>query len=318
MAKKEGKLDPTREKAYNNILDAINKAQAKIGLQNFHTLRQGNNSFLIVQYDPNPLKGSEFVFETGLPWARAEQVMPGMENAGMLTNYDQRIDAMQKSIDMLNMSVTSAQNSLMYAMTELKKKGDEIDGLKEYIYYESLKHQPGESIQLIPVSIFFDSKKEASIMKIEKAVNDFLETLDFKVFIELTPVIQSWWKRAVAKTVDVISSDEVTSRLKKAEYALEVNTVLKQQSEIDKNHSESLMNIMKSLDSVKNAAIRIGSLLVLKMTDHETGEVNLQVRTLNILELDLINRHPEVQNSPHKIVELLSKQQPSDTTLRIN
>jgi hypothetical protein len=92
--------------------------------------------------------------------------------------------------------------------------------------------------------------------------------------------------------------------LKEAEYAVEVNTILKPQSEVEKNQSEALLNILKSLEGTHHGVIRIGSLLVVKVTSKD-GEVNVQVRTLNILELHTLNRHPELLNQPQHILSEL-------------
>tara|TARA_R110001583_G_scaffold163531_3_gene315639 strand:- start:1594 stop:1929 length:336 start_codon:yes stop_codon:yes gene_type:complete len=99
----------------------------------------------------------------------------------------------------------------------------------------------------------------------------------------------------------------VQDRLKEAEYGIEVNTILKQQSEIDKNQSEALSNIITSLKDIPNAAIRIGALIVVKLTDEE-GSVSLQTRTLSIKELHLLNKKPELLQMPKQILKALANE----------
>jgi len=116
----------------------------------------------------------------------------------------------------------------------------------------------------------------------------------------------------VANSKEAITSDDVINRFKEVEYGVEVNTILKQQSEIDKNQSEALLNILKSVENVSNAAIRIGSLLVVKIKNAE-GEVNVQVRSLSIKELHLLNKRPELLHNPQLILTALTTELRSES-----
>lgn len=102
-----------------------------------------------------------------------------------------------------------------------------------------------------------------------------------------------------------MTSDEVTNRLREAEYAVEVNTILKPQSEVEKNQSDALVGILSSLQGIHNAAVRIGSLIVVKVTS-PTGEVSVQTRTLSIAEMHIINKHPELLQQPQQILAALN------------
>ena len=62
---------------------------------------------------------------------------------------------------------------------------------------------------------------------------------------------------------------------------------------------------MKSVENIPKAAIKIGSLLVVKITS-EYGEVSVQVRSLSILELHLLNKRPDLLLKPTEILGALA------------
>lgn len=172
------------------------------------------------------------------------------------------------------------------------------------------------STQYLNIEIYLDTDDPDNIFRIYSSILDFLKTIDFSLYIDLEAIKGSWWKRALAKSSKFLSSDDVTNRLKEAEYALEVQ-ILKSQSEVDKNQSEALSNIMTSLKEIPNAAIRIGSLLVVKNTN-ETGEVSLIVQTLNLEQLHLLNKRPSLLTQPKNILEQLRlKDDDSASTLNL-
>lgn len=128
------------------------------------------------------------------------------------------------------------------------------------------------------------------------------------MFIELPSIQGSWYKKILSRSKKAISSLELNSKLQEIEYGLEVNGVLKQQSEIDKNTSEALVNILQAIKDVPNAVIRIGSLLVVKMTDIQTAIPAIQVRTLTIREMYVLNQKPHLLKDPKSILEALANE----------
>jgi type I restriction enzyme, R subunit len=107
-----------------------------------------------------------------------------------------------------------------------------------------------------------------------------------------------------ARSKEVLSKDEVTDRLKEAEYALEVK-VIKDQSEADKNYAEAFSNVINSTKDIPNIALKIGSLIIIKTTS-ETGEASVVSRNLTILELHLLNKRPDLMLKPKEILNALA------------
>lgn len=177
--------------------------------------------------------------------------------------------------------------------------------IKNDLYNVLIEKDYSAKIQHIPVSIYVDTEDQNLIFNAYISLLTAIESLGFKKSFEFNSEKGSWFKRVVARSKDVMTSDEVTSRFKEAEYALEVNTILKPQSEIDKNQSEALLNIITSLEKIPNAVIRIGSLLVVKETNAE-GSPFIQCRSLSILENYYINKNPQLLKQPSKILNELA------------
>jgi hypothetical protein len=200
--------------------------------------------------------------------------------------------------------IESLKKEFAVMKQEIEHLKDAQGKLKDIIY-QNVASYGSESIrQMIPVHIYINEDDPNRIYTIYQSVLDFLDVLGFETTIDFEAKKGSWWKEWISTSKKAMTSKEVTDRLKEAEYAVEVNTILKPQSEVEKNQSEALLNILKSLEGTHHGVIRIGSLLVVKVTNKE-GEVNVQVRTLNILELHTLNKHPELLNQPQQILSEL-------------
>ncbi len=203
--------------------------------------------------------------------------------------------------------INDLNKKIEYCNQEIKNLNAENINLKEILYNDSSAFDSKMKIQTIPIDIYIDTDDSKIIFGVYSSVLDFLKTIRFEKAFEFNAVKGSWIKKILAKSLDAITSEEVVDRLKEIEYGVEVNTILKQQSEIDKNQSEALSNIIGSLKDIPNAAIRIGALIVVKLTDSE-GSVSLQTRTLSIKELHLLNKKPELLQMPKQILQALAKE----------
>lgn len=223
-------------------------------------------------------------------------------------------------IDMLTEAILHMQEQYESLLLENKVKDERLKNelskinhieyeykeLNEKFYQYVNNRENDLSIQYLNTEIYLDTDNPDDIFQVYTSVLDFLEEIDFKVYLELDAVKGSWWKKFIAKSGGAFTSEQVTSRLKEAEYALEVK-ILKDQSEVEKNQSEALTNIILSLKDVPNAAIRIGSLLVVKVTNEE-GVVSLNVQTLSLTQLHYLNKNPNLMNQPRNIWDQLSRE----------
>lgn len=206
--------------------------------------------------------------------------------------------------------------------TKLSALEDSLESIKneksqilELLFSSASSFNASETTQTLPINIYLDTDKHHEIFEVYDSVLKFINSIGFDKAFEFNSEKGSWYKRLLAKSQEKLTSDQVIDRLKEAEYGIEVNTILKQQSEIDKNQSEALANIIVSLKDIPNAAIRIGALIVVKVTDIE-GAVSLQTRTLSIKELHLLNKKPELLKMPKQILQALAKEiKDNDTSM---
>lgn len=228
-----------------------------------------------------------------------------------------QITELAEKIQEINFKLNEIRDDNERIKEEVKSLKSVNNQLKNAFYDSLTTSGVDEKKQFIPVDIYLDTNSSAEIFKVYTSIIDFLRSIEFDISFEFDAIKGSWIKRIIAKSQKVMTSDEVTDRLKEAEYGIEVNAVLKQQSEIDKNQSEALLNILKSVENVPNAAIRIGSLLVVKITPNE-GDVNVQVRSLSIKELHLLNKKPELLHRPQQILTALTKEINQDNNDNLN
>jgi hypothetical protein len=140
-------------------------------------------------------------------------------------------------------------------------------------------------------------------------VTNALRLLNFDLIIGLHAVHSSWFKRTLARTKDALTSDEMVVMYKEFANGLQVNAILHKQSEIGKNLSEAVLNILKGIENTPNACIRIGSVLVLKTTDASTCLPVIYVKNLTIGEMHYLTKHPTLSLQPNNIIYELENTQ---------
>ena len=216
-------------------------------------------------------------------------------------------DTELKELHEIRNEISELKKTIGSLKSSVKDLNKENHFVKEILYSNASSFNDLKKTQTIPIDIYLDTNEPQEIFEVYDSVLNFAKSIGFDESVEFEAVKGSWFKRMLVKSQEKLSSEEVMDRLKEAEYGIEVNTILKQQSEIDRNQSEALSNIITSLKDIPNAAIRIGALVVVKLTDEE-GAVSLQTRTLSIKELHLLNKKPELLQMPKQILKALAKE----------
>lgn len=107
-----------------------------------------------------------------------------------------------------------------------------------------------------------------------------------------------------ARSRQALTSEEVTQRLQKLEYALEAQYLHKPQAEANLASGQAAAELIAALRETPHAAIQIGTLLIIKTTSAE-GKSGIFVRTLSATELALIEANPGLLTAPHDILKML-------------
>jgi hypothetical protein len=110
--------------------------------------------------------------------------------------------------------------------------------------------------------------------------------------------------RSKAKAQQLLASDELKSRLVKVERALELAGLDLKQAQVDQGEAEAVARLLGEIRDVPRVCIRAGSVLLAKFTTNQ-GPV-VVVRTLSQLEIRALERFPEIQKNPERMLEALA------------
>lgn len=157
--------------------------------------------------------------------------------------------------------------------------------------------------QVIAADLYLDTEDRNRINDTYLAIQDLVRVIGLKKISEEPEKKGSWIKQLLLRTKSAMTSAQVEELLQKAQKA--VSNELLVQSEIDKNTSEAMHNIIKSLENIDSAVIRIGSLLIVKTKDEKSGNVNVISKMLSVEEIDILNKTPSLLHKPKEIIKFL-------------
>lgn len=156
-----------------------------------------------------------------------------------------------------------------------------------------------------PIEIYLDTNDLSKIEKTSQVVEAYLSNNNLSIKKKLPVVKGSLFQKMFARAKDILTSEELKERLDQAEHGLKLNTITKQQSEIDLNQAEAVSKILNSISEVENAAIKIGSLLIVKTTI--SGNPNIAVKNLSLKEMLVLENEPSLLKSPVELLENIGK-----------
>jgi hypothetical protein len=234
------------------------------------------------------------------------------------TNTEEKINELKEKINVLQQRHESDIEELDYFFNDQKVKDENLNllyldqlkkdtaELKTFLYNYSTSYNLVKKIQYIPVNIYLSEDNAALIENVYDSVIKYIESLDFIKSIEFAPQRGSWFKRLVAASKFPTTTEAIDKQLKWAEISVDLN-LAKVQSEIDKNQSEAFSNVSNALSSISNAAIQIGSLIVVKLTNDDTKEPSMHVRTLSNQELTYLSENPDLLLKPNNLLKALEQ-----------
>jgi len=159
--------------------------------------------------------------------------------------------------------------------------------------------------RFLPLRVFLSDTSGGAIDDISSAIGKLLEAFDFEISDDFPAVHGSWFKKWFAKTTEVMTQPEVLERLEKIERAVELKGLGQPQAEIDKKQAEAVASLLKAVEKVPNAAIQVGSILLVKLTASDSAVI--QVRTLTQRELIHLENNQRLLSSPADLLEKLSE-----------
>jgi RimJ/RimL family protein N-acetyltransferase len=115
----------------------------------------------------------------------------------------------------------------------------------------------------------------------------------------------SRWRKAWTFVMRGLTSQEVTSRLKKLEETIDLATRDRYQAAVDAEEAAAVNELLASLSDTAEASLLVGSLLVVKYQGPRGPTV--LVRTLTPGEMDTLRRYPMIQSSPPEAMSVLAR-----------
>lgn len=161
--------------------------------------------------------------------------------------------------------------------------------------------------RIIPVNIYMASGESSD--EVIRALFEFLNAFDFDEAGESPAVISSFFKRLWFRTTSKETLDELKTKLKKMEEALEAQQIDKPKSEIDLNHATAAEKLLNALgNDSKSTALHVGNLLVLVLID-ESGDKHNRVITLTKEQIEMIQRDQSLLRKPELLLQHLNPEQ---------
>jgi hypothetical protein len=167
-----------------------------------------------------------------------------------------------------------------------------------------LKSDLVQSTRFVPVRAYVDETPDEAINTISAAISEVLIAYGFSVADEFPEIRGSWFKKWFAKSKEMLSQPEVLERLEKIERAVELKAIDKPQAEVDEKQASAIAKLIKCLETVPNAAVQAGSVLVVKLTT-ATGPI-IQARTLSQEEMVELENNQLLLQDPAQVLGRLS------------
>lgn len=142
--------------------------------------------------------------------------------------------------------------------------------------------------------VYLDDQEAA--VPVEEALTEALAAFGLDVVYSFDPIIHSWFRELL---VHVRRSGAMSEQLAKLERAVDMQTHLRAQAQIDASQGDAVAKLITSLEKTPNAVIQIGSVLLVKVGD------DLAVRNLTQRELAIYERKPTLFRNPAQALEAL-------------
>jgi DNA-binding response OmpR family regulator len=155
-----------------------------------------------------------------------------------------------------------------------------------------------------PVTIYLS---DGSVHRqVQEAVEELLNQAGAEIVDRAAPVLGSWFRRMRASTRAAATSPAARDAAAVAAHALDSRLVLAQDATVTATMMQNLGPVLGSLQPTKDAVIRVGALLIVKV------EWTVAVHQLTAAQQLLLDHQPQLLTSPHLILAAL--RQDADST----
>jgi hypothetical protein len=168
-----------------------------------------------------------------------------------------------------------------------------------------LRYVTGEELvdsSTFPVSIYLSDAE--SHQQVEDAVVALLDSVGLEITVRGEPELGSWFLRMRAKLSGKVPPELARDAAATLAHAAESRLVTAQEAQITAMMMQNLGPVLGALQPTKDAAIRVGALLIVKV------EWVVGVHQLTAKQQWYLDHHPELAGQPHNILSALALPQP--------
>jgi hypothetical protein len=155
----------------------------------------------------------------------------------------------------------------------------------------------GLTPETVPVTIYLAD--EGIHEQVEAAVDELLATAGLHVEDRDEPISGSWFRRMRAGVKQAVHSPATQEAMLAATHAVDSRLVLAQDAHVTAVLLQNLGPVLTSLQPTKDAALRVGALLIVKV------DWVVQVFQLTAAQQAILDHRPELARSPREIIEAL-------------
>ncbi|GHF95898.1 hypothetical protein GCM10017567_08060 [Amycolatopsis bullii] len=155
----------------------------------------------------------------------------------------------------------------------------------------------GPSAVEFGVQIYLESADGAA--EVDESVLGILRELGAEIGYRPPPVLGSWFRRFRVKIETAVTSDQFADLARRVERSLELKAIDAPQAAVDSAQAGAAADLIRSLESQRNALVQIGSLLLVKI------DGDLIVRNLTQHELAFIQKNPSSAANAKEILDRL-------------
>ncbi len=171
-------------------------------------------------------------------------------------------------------------------------------------YYEVAKWIERNAAEEIE-GFVYTGETEAGPELVE-ALDEMLHAFGFEESEREEPRYGSYFQRLTAWMKVKAASPAGVDAREKAQRALELKVLDKEQAEVDAQQAEAVARVITALEKTERCALLVGSLLVVKLPELTVA------RNLTQRQLLHLNANPELQMQPEKLLELLAASETQD------
>ncbi|SMD18341.1 RNA polymerase sigma factor, sigma-70 family [Kibdelosporangium aridum] len=233
----------------------------------------------------------------------AEQLLstlPQPEDEAVRTDLDTRLwrafaELPEKCQELLRLTVLAGRSEYRIVAEAMQMKRGSIGPTRRRCL-DTLRDllESQDNVTLFPVSIYLSD--EAGHERVQAAVEQLVTDSGADIVHRDEPVLGSWFRKLRAAAKTEVGRQAVTS----AVHALESRLVLEQDAKVTAAMMANVGPVLTSLQPTKDAVIRIGAVLIVKV------DWTVAVHQLTAEQQLLLDHQPHLLTSPCEILRAIS------------